>query len=152
MRLLQGVETLIDLHDVGGAGNDTLCGEAGDDTYLFQSDTGQDIISDSGGSADQIQFGGNIGADQLWFRRSGTHLEVSLIGTADKFTVQNWYAGSAYRIEQFKTTTGRILLEAQVESLVQAMAAFAPPAAGQTSLPTDYRSALAPVIAANWQS
>jgi hypothetical protein len=30
------------------------------------------------------------------------------------------------------------------------MAAFAPPAAGQTSLPSDYQSALAPVIAANW--
>jgi hypothetical protein len=31
------------------------------------------------------------------------------------------------------------------------MAAFAPPAAGQTTLPDDYRTALQPVIAANWK-
>jgi hypothetical protein len=31
------------------------------------------------------------------------------------------------------------------------MAAFAPPSAGQTTLPPAYQEALAPVIAANWQ-
>jgi hypothetical protein len=31
------------------------------------------------------------------------------------------------------------------------MAAFAPPAAGQTSLPPNYQTALNPVIAANWR-
>jgi hypothetical protein len=34
---------------------------------------------------------------------------------------------------------------------VSAMAAFSPPAAGQTTLPANYQTALAPVIAANWQ-
>ena len=34
---------------------------------------------------------------------------------------------------------------------IEAMAAFAPPGAGQTALPPDYQEALAPVIAANWQ-
>jgi len=32
------------------------------------------------------------------------------------------------------------------------MAAFAPPAAGQTTLPASYQDDLLPVIAANWQS
>lgn len=36
-------------------------------------------------------------------------------------------------------------------NLVQAMAAFAPPSAGQTTLPPAYQTALAPVLAANWQ-
>ena len=36
-------------------------------------------------------------------------------------------------------------------SALQAMAAFAPPAAGQTTLPPAYQDTLAPVIAANWQ-
>jgi hypothetical protein len=31
------------------------------------------------------------------------------------------------------------------------MAAFAPPAAGQTTLPTDYQTALNPIIAASWK-
>lgn len=38
----------------------------------------------------------------------------------------------------------------QVNTLVQAMAAFAPPAPGETTLPPTYQTALAPVIAANW--
>jgi hypothetical protein len=43
------------------------------------------------------------------------------------------------------------LLDSKVDTLVQAMAAFAPPAAGQTTLPPAYQTALASVIAANWQ-
>jgi hypothetical protein len=38
-----------------------------------------------------------------------------------------------------------------VQNLVDAMAAFAPPAPGQTTLPPEYASQLNPVIAANWQ-
>lgn len=63
----------------------------------------------------------------------------------------NWYSGSAYHVEQFKTADGKTLLDTRVENLVTAMAAFAPPAAGQTTLPSNYQTALAPVIAANWQ-
>jgi hypothetical protein len=43
------------------------------------------------------------------------------------------------------------LIDSNVENLVNAMASFAPPAAGQTTLPTDYQTSLAPVLAANWQ-
>jgi hypothetical protein len=42
------------------------------------------------------------------------------------------------------------LLSSTVDSLVNAMAAFAPPTAGQTTLPTNYQSSLNTVIAANW--
>jgi hypothetical protein len=45
---------------------------------------------------------------------------------------------------------GQLLLNTQVEVLVQAMAGFAPPAAGETMLPQNVQEALAPVIAANW--
>ena len=38
-----------------------------------------------------------------------------------------------------------------VDLLVNAMARFAPPAAGQTTLPTTYQTALNTVIAANWK-
>jgi hypothetical protein len=43
-----------------------------------------------------------------------------------------------------------VLLDAAVDALVDAMAAFSPPASGQTTLPTNYGKVLAPVIAANW--
>ncbi|MBC7610827.1 MAG: hypothetical protein H7228_14855, partial [Polaromonas sp.] len=52
--------------------------------------------------------------------------------------------------EQFKTSDGKTLLDSQVQNLVQAMASFSPPAAGQGSLPQNYANSLNPVIAANW--
>ena len=78
-------------------------------------------------------------------------LKYTTHGSSDKFIVQDWYKGSAYHVEQFKTADNRLLLDNRVENLVQAMAAFAPPAAGQSTLPQNYHDALAPVIAANWQ-
>jgi Ca2+-binding RTX toxin-like protein len=138
----------------GGLGNDVLSGNAGNDIYRFGRGSGQDNISDydtTAGNADQLLFGADVAADQLWFRRVGSSLEVSVIGSSDKVTIGNWYSGSAYRVEQFKTADGETLLDSQVENLVSAMAAFSPPGAGQTTLPQSYQDQLGAVIAANWQ-
>ncbi len=138
----------------GGAGNDTLAGGIGNDTYWLARGYGNDTIQENdatAGNADLARFDTGIAVDQLWFRHVGNNLEVSIIGTADKFTLQNWYSGSAYHVEQFRTIDNRLLLDSQVENLVQAMAAFSPPASGQTTLPQNYQDALSPVIAANWQ-
>ena len=138
----------------GGAGNDSLYGGAGSDTYLFGRGSGADTVNDydtTVGNTDAMSFGSAITTDQLWFRHVGSSLEVSVIGTSDKMTISNWYSGNAYHIEQFKTTDGKQLLDTQVENLVSAMAAFSPPAAGQTTLPQNYQDTLAPVITANWQ-
>ena len=88
---------------------------------------------------------------QIWLQRAGNDLQLTLIETNDKLTVRNWYSGSAYRVDGFDLGNGKHLLESQVDALVSAMAAFAPPAPGQTSLPADYQTALNPVIAANWK-
>ncbi len=138
----------------GKAGTDTLIGGAGDDTYRFGLGNGADTVQENdatAGNLDMVEFLAGVGAEQIWLRQAGNNLELSVIGTTDKLTVQNWYLGSEYRVEQFKTADGKLLLDTQVEQLVQAMAAFAPPPAGQTSLPTTYHDSLAPVIAANWQ-
>jgi hypothetical protein len=55
-------------------------------------------------------------------------------------------------VEVFKTSNGQTLVDSQVQNLVNAMAAFAPPAAGQLTLPDNYHNALDSVLAANWQS
>ena len=138
----------------GRAGTDVLVGGTGDDTYLFGAGYGRDAIRDNDsttGNSDAAQFLAGIAADQIWLRHLGNNLEASIIGTTDKLTLENWYLGSSYRVEQFKTADNSLLLDSRVEVLVQAMAAFAPPAAGQTTLPPTYQDALAPVIAANWQ-
>jgi len=148
----------------GGAGNDILAGGIydtwngyywgyGNDTYLFGRGAGQDTIIDNDsttGNTDTLSVGEGVNFDQLWFRRVGSALEVSIIGTSDKSTVSNWYSGSAYQLEQFKTADGKVLLNSQVDALVSAMAAFAPPPAGQTTLAANYQTALNPVLAANW--
>ncbi|MFN8549567.1 MAG: calcium-binding protein, partial [Candidatus Eisenbacteria bacterium] len=139
----------------GGAGTDSLTGGTGNDTYLLGRGHGTDTLVENdatAGNTDIAKFLAGVAHDQVWFLRSGNNLEASIIGTADAFILKDWYLGTQYRAEQFKTTDGnRTLLEANVQNLVNAMASFAPPAMGQTTLPPDYQTALAPVIAANWQ-
>jgi hypothetical protein len=132
------------------------CGTAGagNDTYLLSRGSGADTISENDATpenTDVAQFDSSIGPDQLWFRQASDNLEVSIIGTSDVFVIRDWYLGDQYHLEQFKTSDGKILLDSQVQNLVQAMASFSPPAAGETTLPTNYASQLNPVIVANWQ-
>jgi hypothetical protein len=150
-----------ELYDLRNSANSTVYGytstaaDSGNDTYLFGRNAGQDTVLDYGsaaGNTDVAKFMSGITSDQLWFKQTGNNLDVSIIGTTDKLTVQNWYSGSQYHIEQFKTVDdNKTLLDSQVQNLVNAMAAFSPPAAGQTTLPSNYATTLNPVIAANWQ-
>lgn len=124
--------------------------------HIFGRGYGLDTVVEndtSAGNMDMAQFLEGISTEQLWFRRaSGSNrLEVSIIGTTDKLMVQDWYLGSAYRVEQFKTADGRTLLEGQVQSLVDAMAAFGVPAGGEGNLSAAQKLQLETVIAANWQ-
>jgi Ca2+-binding RTX toxin-like protein len=138
----------------GGAEEDVLVGGTGNDTYLLGRGYGADRIVEADatpGNTDVLQFGSLIAADQLWFSRKGLDLYVSVVGTADSMTISGWFLGAAFRVEEFRTSEGRSLQERQVQALVDAMAAFAPPAAGQTTLAIGHQNALGGVIAASWQ-
>jgi trimeric autotransporter adhesin len=137
----------------GGAGADTLIGGTGNDKYVVGRGYGAELVQENdatAGNTDVMQFLSGVAKDQIWFRKVGNDLEVSIIGTADKAMVQNWYLGSQYHVEQFKTSDGKTLLDSKVQDLVSAMAAFTPPAIGQTTLPSNYQTTLLPVIAADW--
>jgi Ca2+-binding RTX toxin-like protein len=139
---------------IGGAGNDNLNGGAGSDSYLFGTNSGQDTINNydtSASSVDVLRFTDGVSIEQLWFRKNGSSLDVSIIGTAVKATVSSWYSGSNYRLDQFQTSDGRTLLDGQVQNLVDSMAAFGVPPGGESSLTADQRAQLDVVIAANWQ-
>lgn len=139
---------------IGGKGNDRLLGGAGNDLYLFGRGDGADTVVDcdlTNGNTDTLRFAADISSEQLWFSRTGNDLSVSVVGSQETVTVSNWYLSSAYHVERIEAGNGQVVLDSQVQNLVNAMAAFAPPAAGQTSLPTDYQASLAPVMAANWQ-
>ncbi|GJN52318.1 calcium-binding protein [Pseudomonas tohonis] len=144
----------------GGAGNDTLSGDAGDDVlvggtgsdrYILSSGGGRDRIVESESQVGDIDIAVfSVAYDQLWFRKIDNDLEVSVIGKSDQLLIEDWYLGSAHHVEQFQTG-GKTLIDSQVQNLVSAMAAFAPPPSGQTTLPGSYQTALATIIAANWQ-
>jgi len=141
---------------IGGAGNDTITGGFSADTYQFNRGDGADTLTDNGYHsttstyADKLKFGTGIAEEQLWFSQNGNHLDVGVIGTTDSTRINNWYVGTQYQIEVLELSDGQRLLNSQVSNLVQAMAAFAPPAPGQTTLTPEQQSALSPVIAANW--
>ena len=137
----------------GGVGNDDVSGGTGDDIYEFDRGDGQDVVDNhnEGASSDQVLFGTGVDTDQLWFEHLGNDLEVSIIGTEDRVTVDDWYVDTVHRVAEFETADGSYLKQSSVEILVSAMAAFAPPAMGETELSPELHTQLDSVIAANWQ-
>ncbi|CDX34669.1 Outer membrane adhesin like proteiin [Mesorhizobium plurifarium] len=113
---------------VGGAGNDTLIGGAGNDQYRFRAGDGSDTIVESGSFTDndELDFGTGIDANELWFAQQGNNLVISVLGTTDKVTVSNWFAGPGNVVETIKSGDGKVLNQSDVATLVAAMAGFDP--------------------------
>ena len=106
----------------GGTGNDSLSGGMGDDTYVFSRGDGQDVIYEEGGT-DTIRFTEGVLTDTI-FERVGDSLRVLMFGSTDSVSIDRWYAGSNYKIEEFESSNGSIITHTQVEQLIQAMASF----------------------------
>jgi hypothetical protein len=88
----------------------------------------------------------------VWLRQLGEDLEISIIGTASSVKIQGWYTdNSQNHLDSLKLSEGNILLFSEVQTLVNAMAAFTPPPVGQTSLTTEQRAALSTTIAIAWE-
>ena len=77
---------------------------------------------------------------------------MSSIGTADRVTIDEWYLSHGSRIERFEAADGVFTTDLRIEQLVAAMAVFARPAPGLTTLPADLHEQLEPALAANWQA
>jgi Ca2+-binding RTX toxin-like protein len=148
----------------GGAGNDTLNGGnydywsnvysgLGNDTYQFGTGGGLDTIYDvdsTAGNSDKLSFLAGIAKNQLWLRKEGNSLEISIIGTTDKVTVNNWYSGAAYQIEQFTTASGSVLTSAKVDAMVNGMAAIPVVLTGQVTVAPEHQAALDALANAHW--
>jgi Ca2+-binding RTX toxin-like protein/GH24 family phage-related lysozyme (muramidase) len=90
----------------GGAGNDSLQGGVGNDTYVFDRGSGQDIIVDYDtivGNVDTVQIASGILPADVKVTRDPSHLYLIIDnpdGTTDKLTLQNWFSGDSYKVEQ----------------------------------------------------
>ncbi|OQW36091.1 MAG: hypothetical protein A4E20_08215 [Nitrospira sp. SG-bin2] len=136
----------------GGLGNDAINGGSGSDTYLFGRGEGQDLVQDSGGSADRVAYDAGINPLDLVISRQANDLRLSIHGSTDYVTVQNWYTSSSNRTETIQAGNGQVLLSTQVDQLIQAMASFSQ----QTGLTWDQAIDQQPqqvqnILAANWQ-
>jgi Ca2+-binding RTX toxin-like protein len=129
----------------GGTGNDTLNGGVDGDIYFAHGDFGNDIISDADANpvdlvnhvnVDELHFR-SASYDMLWFKQVGADLEVSVVGTQNKTTVQGWFLGSANQLELIVDEVGGHELNAnKVGSLVTAMSQFAPQNMSAATTPT----------------
>ncbi|MBN3759528.1 hypothetical protein G3O01_01655 [Burkholderia sp. Ac-20365] len=104
---------------------------------------------DFDGSSETLHFTPDVASDNLWFQHVGADLLITVDGTGESVTLKNWYAGHSGC--SIVAGDGKTLSASNVSQLVQAMASFAPPPAGTTSLPPAYQTSLAPVLASNWK-
>lgn len=136
----------------GGLGNDTVNGGSGNDTFLFGRGEGQDLIQDNSGTADKILYDAGINPLDLVISRQANDLRLTIHGTTDRVTIQNWFsAPAAAQVETIQAGNGQTMLSAQVDQLIQAMASFSQ----QTGLTWDQAIDQRPqdvqtVLAASW--
>ncbi|HEX5374492.1 MAG TPA: calcium-binding protein [Aquabacterium sp.] len=143
-----GKDTLI-----GGAGDDRLLGGTGADTYEFSRNSGRDVIVDK----DIMPFTNDVirfldsKAHQLWLTKVGNDLKINALDqTNSSVTVEGWFASSSNRIEKIQSQDGKTLNASKVNTLVNAMAAFAPPAAGASAIDPTVEAQLGKVLASSW--
>ncbi|GAA4332766.1 hypothetical protein GCM10023165_07520 [Variovorax defluvii] len=135
----------------GGSGEDWLYGGVGDDIFVLRRGSGPDVIQEFvAEGTDTISVDSDIALEQLWFRQLNGTLEVGIVGSDDRFVINSNLVYENLNVEEFRTSDGRTLASSNVNNLVQAMARFSPPAAGQSALPPDTLAALAPILAMNW--
>ena len=137
----------------GGLGNDLLTGSDGDDRYRFSAGSGQDQLDIQGTAGDDVvSYGEGVAADELWFSRSGDDLLVSVLESNDSLSIKNWYGDDeSTQPARFEVDTGEVLMRNQVEQLINAVAAFAPPVAGALNLDPDQQTQYQQIIATHWR-
>ena len=145
-----------------GNGNNTVTLGSGNNTVTLGS--GKDTINTNGGcntlnlGAGQYTINNNCGTEsvnlskvnssQLWFTEKGGNLVISVLGSKESITVANWAANE--QLCNVSTADCKSISGTGIAQMVQAMACFAPPAAGQTCYTAAEQKALAPQLAANW--
>ncbi|NJC37534.1 Ca2+-binding RTX toxin-like protein [Xanthomonas arboricola] len=120
----------------GGAGNDTLRGEDGDDlmlgganddTYVFGS--GRDVIDNTGGGIDRLQFQDGQPVSNLRFTRDGDDLVIALAsGANSSVRVTKHFLGGDFALDVLQPGSGAQLDTAAINARVSSSDGEANPA------------------------
>ncbi len=108
----------------GGVGVDNLQGGNGDDTYRFNLGDGKETIYDSAGT-DSVEFTAAVAKESIVLLKTGTTMKIGY-GASDEISLSS-YADSTTgnRIENITLADGSYLTDADINQIIQDMAAYA---------------------------
>ena len=95
----------------GGPDADRLDGGLGNDIYVFERGSGQDVIVDwdpTAGNIDTVRLGADVQESDATLKRAGNHLFLSINGTDDSMKLSDWFSADADKIEQIQFGDGTI--------------------------------------------
>lgn len=137
----------------GGGGNDILRGNVGNDIYVFNKASGRDVIINSDNqtsSFDRARFN-NVSYQDLWFSRTNQDLRITVAGTNTQVRVKDWYVGHANQLDLIQAGSAKLRF-AQIDTLVNAMAAYDVPLGSGNVIPSDVQDELKATLAEAWQN
>lgn len=104
---------------VAGGGNDLLIGGTGDDKYVFDVNSGSDVIDNADGGFDGVFFNGGITRERLSFGRDGDDLLIFVdAGTTPAVRVTNHFLGGHAAIDYVQPDGGYYLTTAEINQIV----------------------------------
>lgn len=106
----------------GGQGNDTLRGAEGDDRYVINAGEGHDIIDDTSGAEDRLEFGDNIVPGQVSVARSASNAAdiVLTLSAGNSVTLKGALAATSGGIDTVAFVNGTSWTKADLVSMVLA--------------------------------
>jgi hypothetical protein len=122
---------------------------------LVNRGDGRDTISENdstGGNSDTLLYGATINPLDLVLSRQANDLRLTIHGSSDQITVQNWYANPTTAQVETIQAGNDTLLNTQVDQLIQAMATFTQQTGLTWDQAIDQRPAqVESILAASWQ-
>lgn len=104
---------------VAGGGDDTLYGGTGDDKYVFDENSGSDVIGNSDGGFDGVFFTGGITRERLTFSRDGDDLLIFVdAGATPAVRVLNHFLGGNAAIDYVQPDGGFYLTTTEINQIV----------------------------------
>jgi Ca2+-binding RTX toxin-like protein len=108
---------------VGGAGDDLLTGNDGNDVYVWSLGDGNDTINDYSynkqyyGDTGVLSIGAEVDPTLIELTRSANNLVCEFTQTGEFITVQNWYSADYYQLMSMNFANGTTWTRANINDI-----------------------------------